>query len=367
MSTTDTVSESFEQATGARACGAELGLPALGGRVVDARLERIQDSPHFDGTRFSNLIPTPQTPQNMGSVAWEFVAGKQQREPAEPLPLTKPSLGQLAPNQGEPLRVTWLGHSTSLIEIDGRLVLTDPVLGPRAAPLTWMGPKRFHEAPLTPEELPPLDVVILSHDHYDHLDYWTVQRMLQRDVVWVTSLGCGAHLEAFGVRPSRIRELDWWEETEVKGLRIVATPARHFQGRGPGASKATFWSSWVVEGPTQRIFFSGDSGPHDEGYAEIGERFGGFDLTLIEIGAWHPAWGNIHMGPDNAMRTHKLLRGKTFMPVHWGTFNLALHAWDEPIKRAIELAAQEDVQLLSPTLGQTVHRESGVADFWLKR
>lgn len=362
-----TVSESFEQATGVRACAADLGLPALGGRVVDARLERIQASPHFDGKRFKNAIPTPQTPQDLGGVAWEFVAGKQQREPAAPLPLHKPTRGQLVPGQGEPLRVTWLGHSTTLIEVDGRLVLTDPVLGPRAAPLTWLGPKRFHEAPLTPEQLPPLDVVILSHDHYDHLDYWTVQRMLDRDVVWVTSLGCGAHLEAFGVPASRIRELDWWEETEVNGLRIVATPARHFQGRGPSAASETFWSSWVIEGPTQRVFFSGDTGPHDEGFAEIGDRFGGFDLTMIEIGAWHPSWGNIHMGPDNAMRTHELLRGKTFMPVHWGTFNLALHAWDEPIRRAIELAATTGVQLLSPTLGQTVHRESGVAPFWRDR
>jgi L-ascorbate metabolism protein UlaG (beta-lactamase superfamily) len=182
----------------------------------------------------------------------------------------------------------------------------------------------------------------------------------------VTSLGVGAHLEAWGVPPGRITELDWWEETEVAGLQLVATPARHFSGRGFGASK-TFWSGFAVRGPRHSVWFSGDTGPWDEGFAEIGERFGGFDLSMIEIGAWHPSWGTIHLGPENALKVHELVRAKTLMPVHWGTFNLALHAWDQPIAHIQRLAEAANIQLLSPMMGETVHRESGVAEYWRGR
>jgi len=355
------------QATGARACGAKLGLPALGGRVVDARLERVQSSSNFDGARFKNAIETPMGLDGVSSVAKEYLTGKQQREPELPIPIVVPERGSLVAGKGEPMRVTWLGHSTTLLEIDGHLVLTDPVLGPRAAPVSWMGPKRFHPAPVPAEKLPPLDVIIVSHDHYDHLDYPTIKKLAHRETRWVTALGVGAHLEAWGVPPERITELDWWEATQVGELRITAAPSRHFQGRGPSASAETFWASWAIQGPRHSAWFSGDTGPWDEGFAQIGERFGGFDLTMIEIGAWHPSWGNIHLGPDNAARVHELVGGRTMMPVHWGTFNLALHAWDQPIRRILELANQGALQLLSPMMGQTVHRESGVSDFWRRR
>lgn len=362
----DVLPESLAQATGVRECGAKRGASALGGKVAGARLERIQDSPHFDGQRFINPVQTPRAAPSLG-MAWEYLFDRAEREPKDPFPIVHPETGSLAPGRGEALRVTWLGHSTVLLEIDGKLVLTDPVFGPRASPVTWMGPKRFHPVPIEPDQLPPLDLILISHDHYDHLDLPTISRLAGRETPWVTSLGVGAHLESWGVPAERITELAWWEEADVGGVNVTATPSRHFAGRGPGASAATFWSSWALRGPRHSVWFSGDTGPWDEGFAEIGERFGGFDLSMIEIGAWNPAWGSIHLGPENAMRVHQQVRAKTMMPVHWGTFSLALHAWDQPIVHLLELADHSAVQLLSPMMGQTVHRESGVAQYWRDR
>ncbi len=368
MATTelDALHEPLAQATGRQSCGAKLGLAALGGAVEGARLEKIQDSPHFNGERFINAIETPAAAPSLG-VAWEYFKGGTERVPLQPHPLLHPEPAQLVVGGGEPMRVTWLGHSTTLLEIDGALVLTDPVFGPRAAPVSWMGPKRFHPNPIEPEQLPDLDVIIVSHDHYDHLDYPTISRMASRDTPWVTSLGVGAHLESWGVHPDRIIELDWWQSVEIAGIEITAAPSRHFSGRGPGASKATFWSSWAIRGPKHSAWFSGDTGLWEEAWDEIAERFGGFDLSMIEIGAWHPSWGSIHLGPENALTTHQRVKAKTMMPVHWGTFNLALHAWDQPICHLMELADKAGVQLLSPMMGRTVHRESGVDPYWAGR
>lgn len=358
--------EGLAYATGKRACEGSHGLAALGGKVTGARLERIQDSPQFDGTRFVNVLETPAAAPN-ARVAWQYVAGGEQRVPTEPFPLHQPDTASLVPGSGEALQITWLGHSTALLEIDGKLVLTDPVFGPRASPVSWMGPKRFHQPPIEPEQLPPIDVILVSHDHYDHLDFPTVSRLAHRETTWVTSLGVGAHLESWGVPAERIIELDWWQEADIRGLQIVATPSRHFAGRGPGSEVATHWASWALRGPVHSVWFSGDTGPWDEGFAEIGERFGSFDLAMIEIGAWHPSWGHIHLGPENALRVHEQLRAKTLMPVHWGTFSLALHAWDQPICHLLDLAETAGAQLVSPMMGQTVHRESGVAEYWRKR
>ena len=365
MSDGEVLHEPLAQATGVGECGGKRGMTAFGGRIEGLRRERIQDSPHFNGTKFVNPVETPMAAPTAG-LAWKYLFDKAEREPKDPFPILQPEPASLVAGQGEALRVTWLGHSTVLVEIDGRLVLTDPVFGPRASPVAWMGPKRFHPAPIEPEQLPPLDLIVVSHDHYDHLDFPTISKLATRETRWVTSLGVGAHLERWGVPADRITELGWWEEADIDGLQVVATPCRHFSGRGPGTA-TTFWSSWVLRGPRHSVWFSGDTGPWDEGFAEIGERFGGFDLSMIEIGAWHPSWGSIHLGPENAMRVHQLVRAKTMMPVHWGTFSLALHAWDQPIVHLMDMAEREGVELLSPMMGQSVHRESGIADYWRKR
>ena len=284
----------------------------------------------------------------------DFLWGGQRRTPPGPLPVLSP-LERWAEPASSGLRATWLGHSTVLVEIDGARVLTDPVWGERASPVSFAGPKRFHPAPAPIAALPPLDAVIISHDHYDHLDRPTILELARLDVPFVTSLGVGAHLAAWGVPEERIVELDWWEHTEVgrRGVRITAAPSHHFSGRSVGDRNQTAWSSFHVRGPRHAFFFSGDTGLTPE-YAEIRERLGPFDLVMLEVGAFHPAWGDIHLGPENALAAHALLGGGAFLPVHWGTFNLAIHAWDEPPETLLELGRAKGVQLVMPRLGDPV-------------
>ncbi len=294
----------------------------------------------------------------------EFLCGGQRRTPPSPLPSTTPlPLWGRPPETG--LRATWLGHSTVLVEIDGARVLTDPVWGERASPVSFAGPRRFQPVPVPIASLPPLDVVLVSHDHYDHLDHATILELARLPVPFVTSLGVGAHLEAWGVAPERIVELDWWEQAEVAGLTITATPSQHFSGRGLGDRNKTAWSSLAVTGQRHAFFFSGDTGLTPE-YGEIQRRLGRFDLVMLEVGAFHPAWGDIHLGPENALEAHALLGGGAFLPVHWGTFNLAMHAWDEPVETLVRLAPARGAQLVLPRLGEPVEpaRAEPPAPWW---
>jgi L-ascorbate metabolism protein UlaG (beta-lactamase superfamily) len=330
-------------------------MKSLGSRAQGARLERIKASRAWDGDRFRNTqgLPRGTASVPMPTIA-EFLCGGERRVPNRPLPFLDP-LSTWAKRPQSGLRATWLGHSAVLIEIDGRCVLTDPVWGPRASPTRLAGPKRFQPAPVSLQALPPLDAIIISHDHYDHLDYPTIRQLLRRDVPFITSLGVGAHLEAWGVHPARIIELDWWESHTLPGIELMltATPSQHFSGRSLSDGNATLWSSFVIQSSQQRVFFSGDTGLTEE-YQQIRARLGPFDLVLLEVGAFHPAWSNIHLGPENALEALQLLGGGPLLPVHWGTFNLALHAWDQPVELLLELAPQHDVQLLLPRLGEPV-------------
>ena len=332
-------------------------MKSLGGKPAGLRLERMRSSPLWSGDRFRNVHPIPQGLRRrdvpMPSLA-DFLRGGERRVPARALPSVDPREGwSKAVETG--LRATWLGHSTVLIEIDGHRVLTDPVWGPRASPSTLLGPKRFQPVPIALHALPPLDAVIVSHDHYDHLDYPTIRALAKRDVPFVTSLGVGAHLEAWGVPAERITELDWWETHTLPdtGLSITAAPSQHFSGRGLKDRNTTLWSSMVVRSSRHGVFFSGDTGLTTE-YAVIRERLGPFDLVLLEIGAYHPSWGDIHLGPEHALEAHALLGGGAFLPVHWGTFSLATHDWDQPVERLLDLAPRTGAQLVLPRLGEPV-------------
>jgi L-ascorbate metabolism protein UlaG (beta-lactamase superfamily) len=252
-----------------------------------------------------------------------------------------------------------------LLEIDGYRVLTDPVWGPRASPTRFAGPRRFQPVPVKFSDLPPLDAVLVSHDHYDHLDFTTMRLLKRLAAPVVTSLGVGAHLECFGIAANRIVELDWWETFAVPGtpLTLTATPAQHFSGRGLADGNKTLWSSWVISGDRHRAFFSGDTGLTPE-YAQTRQRLGPFDLVMLEIGAFHPAWANIHLGPENALKAHALLGGGPLLPIHWGTFNLALHAWDEPVETLLKLAPSSS-PLLLPKLGAPAEPDhAGRIDPW---
>ena len=344
-------------------------LPALGGKARGDRLDRVRSSAQFREGKFQNAVETVMMGASsagaMGKEYWN--AAGVQKEPKAPPPIVKPSTASLEA-AGRPLRLTWMGHSSTLVELDGTLILTDPVWGRRVSPLSFAGPARFHEVPIELEDLPALDAVIISHDHYDHLCHSSVLRLNQLGVRFITSLGVGAHLEAWGVPEERITELDWWESTKVGNVEVTAAPARHFSGRSGIDQFATLWSSWALKGPTRSVWFSGDTGRWDEGFTEIGERLGPFDATMIEIGAFHELWGNIHLGPVNAARVHQQVCGRTMVPVHWGTFNLAMHAWDEPIVTLQELAPREEIVLAARLAGESwVPAEAGVADFWQER
>ena len=332
-------------------------MKSFGARAIGERLERMQASPLWAGEGFRNLHPVLPGLRDASAARptlSEFICYAGRRVPKAPLPAADPRQAwHAAPASG--LRATWLGHSTVLIEIDGHRVLTDPVWGARASPSSLAGPKRFQPVPVALKALPEVDVVVISHDHYDHLDYPTLRALAKTAVPFVTSLGVGAHLQAFGVASERITELDWWQTHRVPGtgLRISAAPSQHFSGRSLKDRNATLWSSLVIEGSRHKAFFSGDTGLTTQ-YAEIAARLGPFDLVMLEVGAFHPSWGDIHLGPENALKALQLLGGGAFLPVHWGTFSLALHDWDEPAETLLSLAPAQGATLLMPRLGEAV-------------
>lgn len=319
------------------------------------RRERMGASPLWTGHGFRNVhpvLPGLRSREMPPPTLREFILDRGRRTPGSPLPSSDPRAAWgRAPASG--LRATWLGHSTVLIEIDGARILTDPVWGPRASPTRFLGPKRFQPVPVPLKQLPPLDAIVISHDHYDHLDYSTIRSLRRSNVPFVTTLGVGAHLERWGIPAERITELDWWESHRVAGtgVEIAAAPAQHFSGRSLGDRNATLWASMAIRGPRHAVFFSGDTGLTTE-YAVIRDRLGPFDLVMLEIGAFHPSWGDIHLGPENALAAHALLGGGALLPVHWGTFALAMHDWDDPIERLVAHGATRDVQLVLPRLGE---------------
>jgi L-ascorbate metabolism protein UlaG (beta-lactamase superfamily) len=319
---------------------------SFGGAPAGERLERMRASKQFAGGKFRNAEPTSLMAQ---SAYW-----KEMRVPSCPLPLVTDTSARLAEPPASGLRVTWLGHSSTIIEIDGARILTDPIWGQRASPSRWVGPSRMHPPPLALADLPPIDAVLISHEHYDHLDMGTVEALGARGVTFHVPLGVGAHLAAWGIPVAQIVEHDWWQDATVAGgVRIVSTPARHFNGRGIPWRVGALWTSWSIVGPRHRLFFSGDTGL-TEGFTEVARREGPFDVAMLEIGQYHESWGAIHLGPKGALEAFARLGAKTLIPIHWSTFVLAYHAWSEPAETLVEEAAKRDVPVLTPRLGEPI-------------
>jgi len=319
------------------------------------------------GKKFLNPVATGVGGfSTMFKIGPEFFFGGAKRVPQNPLgPFKTDALVYWsAPSSG--LRVTWFGHSSSLVEIDGVRVLIDPVWDERASPTQWSGPKRFFAPTIALEDLPPIDLILISHDHYDHLGAESIRRLAacQPDARWIAPLGVSKVLASFGLRPDRCTELDWTESASVGSLKVTALPARHFSGRSLFNRFETLWASFALVGPKHRVFYGADSGEWD-GFAEIAENFGPFDLTMLEIGASDPLWATIHMGPEGAIRTFRSMGGQgLFMPIHWGLFDLALHYWSQPIDRVF---SEPGLRIWSPIPGlptEVVAGEEARSTWW---
>jgi L-ascorbate metabolism protein UlaG (beta-lactamase superfamily) len=315
------------------------------------------DSPQFEDGLFRNRLPATDAPAGAtAGMAAEFATKGNRGKPRRPVQLATPDL----PAEAGELAATWLGHATVLLEVEGRWVLADPVWSDRVSPSRKVGPRRNHPVPLPLDDLPRLDAVLISHDHYDHLDTATIDTLLStstaegNDFPFIVPLGIGRHLRRWGVPDSRIVELDWDESHRARGLTFTCTEARHFSGRSLG-NNTTLWASWVVAGPDsggeqRRVYFGGDSG-YTPAFADIGERHGPFDLTILPIGAYDPRWPDVHMDPEQSVLAHQQLRGATMLPIHWATFDLAFHTWSEPVERALKEAANAGIDLALPAPG----------------
>ena len=325
---------------------------ALGTKPSGERLERVKESPQYVDGSFANRLPAISDGMSFSVLIDYFFNGSPHRTPKQTIPVVERTRNDFVEHPAD-LRVTWFGHSSLLVEVEGVRILTDPVWSDYAAPNSLFGSKRFHPLPIALEDLPPLDAVVISHDHYDHLDIKTIKGLANQVPTFIVPLGVGAHLEYWDIAPERIIELDWWEQTNIKGVDIVCTPARHFSGRFLNDRNATLWGSWAFIGKERRAYFSGD-GALFPGFKEIGDRLGPFDIAMMEIGAYNSAWADVHMGPEQAIQATQMVRANMMLPVHWGTFNLASHGWTEPAERVIAAAKKANIPLALPRPGESI-------------
>ena len=330
--------------------------PPFGGTVSGERLKMVQASSHYHDGEFVNTSRHP--PLESGDV-WDYFIeqffGDQTRVPPSAIPISAVPLASIQAELFTGLRAIWLGHSSVYMELDGFRLLVDPVFSDYASPFKGIGPRRTHPPPIALVDLPRIDVVMISHDHYDHLDMRTIQHLSSKGTQFLVPLGVGAHLDEWEIPESQITELDWWESTEIAGLTIICTPAQHYSSRGIFDYKETLWSSWSVIGPEHRVFYSGDSGFSNH-FQSIGHKLGPFDLSIMKIGQYGPgaSWIYSHMNPEDAVEAHLAVRARRMFPVSWATFNIAFHDWDEPIRRAVQAAKENNVDLVSPRVGDVV-------------
>ena len=329
-----------------------------------ASLPDFPGSPQYRDGKFRNALPRPSMGlRNSLEIWWTFLFNKPRGTvPEHPVPVQ--ALDRATLDAASDRSLFRLGHSTVLLKLRGRYWLTDPVFSERASPVQWMGPARFHAPPIGIEELPPIAGVILSHNHYDHLDHAAVMQLAGKTARFIAPLGVGDQLIAWGIDPGKVEQLDWWQSTEADGLRLTATPAQHFSGRGLNDGNRTLWASWVLIQDDVRVFFSGDTG-YFKGFRTIGERFGPFDLSLMETGAYNADWPDVHMQPEQSLQAHLDVRARHLMPIHNGTFDLALHPWHEPFDRIAGLARQAGVPLVAPQMGERLDlRAPALSQAW---
>ena len=325
--------------------------PQLGGTPK----QDYSASGHFQDGKFINPIATSvMTGSTLKMVQHMLFNKTPDKKPPGPLPMQ--FLDSLTITQKSPdlVRVTWFGHSASLVEIAGQNILLDPMLSIKMGPIGGVAPTRYNpRVPIAAEQLPAIDAVLISHDHYDHLDYQTVLKIKDKTKHFYVPLGAGAHLLRWGVPAAKITEVTWGDSVQLPGLTLISAPTRHFSGRGLTNRNSTFWTSWVLKTPAKRLFYSGDGGygPH---FQQIGAQYGPFDLALMECGQYDAQWAEIHMRPEQSVQAALDLRARVMQPVHWAAFTEANHAWNDPVKRAWAEAARRQLPLTTPELGQPV-------------
>ncbi|WKN41370.1 MBL fold metallo-hydrolase [Tunicatimonas pelagia] len=329
--------------------------PEFGGKPTSKQQESFTQLDHYKDGTFVNLIPTSMDMSfgNILSVIRDYIQGIPNGVPDFLPPVESVDSLSLVDPADAPTQITWFGHSAVLVEIDGLRVFLDPMLGNVPAPHPWLGGSRFNEQlPISIEQLPPIDAVLISHDHYDHLDYGSVKMLKEKVKDFYVPLGVGAHLRRWGVAEDAIHELNWWDEIQHENLKIVFTPSRHFSGRGITDRNTTLWGSWIIQGKNDNLYFSGDGGygPH---FREVGERYGPFDLAMMECGQYDERWAQIHMMPEESAQAAVDVQAKRLMPIHWGAFRLALHAWTDPVERITVKAQQLQIPVTTPQIGET--------------
>ncbi|MGW6299351.1 MBL fold metallo-hydrolase [Peribacillus butanolivorans] len=332
--------------------------PPLGRRATKEKIKSFSTKENFVDGKFINQIPASQAMslKHTGSILRDYIKGNPNRRPDNPILIeTKEHM------IGDFNKITWFGHSAFMLEMDGKTLLVDPMFGKAPTPFPLFGNKRFsRDLPIDLERLPPIDAVLLSHDHYDHLDYYSIKKLKDKVGQFIVPLGVGGHLERWGVKKEKIQEHNWWDEVNYNGLHLVCTPARHFSGRSLRDGNSTLWCSWVINGKQDKIFFSGDSG-YGTHFKEIGEKSGPFDLTLMECGQYDERWSTIHMTPEETVQANIDVQGKLMIPIHWAGFTLSFHDWTDPIERVTNAAKEHSVQVSTPQIGEPVF--IGVKEF----
>ncbi len=309
--------------------------------------------------KFQNWLPTGVVAKgSMLSATWDWIKGGERTVPEGKIPVNHLDRASFAETPADGLSFRWLGHSSVMVEMGGYRIMFDPVFTKYASPVPLFV-KRFSDSPISLDELPNIDLVVISHDHYDHLDEAVIKAFVPQNTRFFVTKGVKKYLTDWGIPSHRIEELTWWQQTGFKDLEVICVPARHFSGRGLFNRDETLWAGWVIRGGGKGIYFSGDTGYADH-FKVIGDKYGPFDLTMIKIGAYNKDWPDIHVDPEQAVQGHLDARGEVFLPVHWGVFNLAIHPWDEPVIRAVKAAEENGVAITTPEIGVLVDLEKPI-------